>query len=72
MLLKILEFKSPLKVLHGHNGYTTPLKLFRCVYFIHTKTVSKLDLRALRCIFVRYSPHIKVTNITIIHSENPL
>lgn len=55
MHLRVLDFRSPLEVLQGTNSYIVPPKVFGCVYFIHTRNVSKLEPKSLKCVFVGYS-----------------
>ncbi|KAL8111350.1 hypothetical protein AgCh_019173 [Apium graveolens] len=54
---QVLGFKYPCELLMGENVYAIPSKVFGCVCFVrdHRPSVSKLDLRALKCIFVGYS-----------------
>ena len=56
MPLKTLDFQSPLEALKGKNEYIVPPKVFGCVCFVHTKNAGKLDPRALKCVFIGYSP----------------
>ena len=56
MPLKTLDFQSPLEALKGKNEYIVPSKVFGCVCFVHTKNAGKLDPRALKCVFIGYSP----------------
>ena len=56
MPLRALNYQSPLETLKGQNTYTVPPKVFGCVCFVHIKDAGKLDPRALRCVFIGYSP----------------
>ncbi|KAJ7978776.1 Retrovirus-related Pol polyprotein from transposon TNT 1-94 [Quillaja saponaria] len=57
MSLRTLDFKTPLDVLQGNCSFVVPPKVFGCVCFVHEhgKNISKLDHRALKCIFIGYS-----------------
>jgi hypothetical protein len=61
MPLCSLEYKTPLECLTGSNPYIVPPKVFGCICFVHDyrNSVGKLDPRAVRCVFVGYSPHQK-------------
>ncbi|KAJ7949695.1 Retrovirus-related Pol polyprotein from transposon TNT 1-94 [Quillaja saponaria] len=56
MPLRTLDFKTPLDVLQGICSFVVPPKVFDCVCFVHEhwKNISKLDHRALKCIFIEY------------------
>lgn len=56
MPLKTLNFKSSLEVLQGKNEFTEPSRVYGCVYFIHNINARKLDPRALKRVFIGYSP----------------
>ena len=56
MPLKPLDFKCPLEVLIGTRNFIVPPKVFGCVCFVPTRNVGKLDPRALKCVFIGYSP----------------
>lgn len=56
MPLKTLNFLSPLEALKGKNEYIVPPKVFGCVCFVHSRKSEKLDPRALKCVFIGYSP----------------
>ncbi|MBJ4159980.1 hypothetical protein JGD54_25530, partial [Salmonella enterica subsp. enterica serovar Typhimurium] len=56
MPLKALNLKSPLAILKGHSDYIVPPKVFGCVCFVHTRNTGKLDPKALKCVFIGYSP----------------
>ena len=56
MPLKTLNFKSPLEILTGRTRFVVPPKVFGCVCFVHTKNAGKLEPRALKCVFIGYSP----------------
>ena len=56
MPLKTLNFRSPLEALKGKNDYTVPPKIFGCVCFVHARNSGKLEPRALKCVFIGYSP----------------
>lgn len=57
MPLRALDFQTPLECLQGTTTFVVPPKIFGCVCFVrdHRSTVSKLDPRALKCVFVGYS-----------------
>ncbi|KAJ7954112.1 Retrovirus-related Pol polyprotein from transposon TNT 1-94 [Quillaja saponaria] len=57
MPLRALEFKTPLDLLLRNCPFTVPPKVFGCVCFVHKhkKDISKLDPRALKCIFIGYT-----------------
>ena len=60
---KTLKFKTPLKT-HCESYPSTPFfpsiepKVFGCVVYVHNHSVSrtKLDPKALKCVFIGYSP----------------
>jgi hypothetical protein len=60
MLSRVLDFKTPLEVLSPSFSTSKSVspKVFCCVCFVHVHgpTRSKLDPRALKCVFVGYSP----------------
>jgi hypothetical protein len=58
MPLRILDNKSPAQLLLNLNDFTISLKVFGCVCFVHDyrNSVGKLDPRAIKCVFVGYSP----------------
>ena len=53
-----LSYKTPIECLHGVNSFIVPPKIFGCTCFVHDyrNVVGKLDPRAVKCIFVSYSP----------------
>lgn len=53
---RVLGMKSPCEMLQGENKFVVPPKLFECVCFVrdHMPSVSKLDPRAVKCIFIGY------------------
>jgi hypothetical protein len=53
----VLDFKSPLEVLQVTCPDLAHLKVFGCSYFVHlpSSQCDKLDSRATKCIFIRYS-----------------
>ena len=57
---RVLDFKTPLEVLSPPSSASkgVSLKVFGCVCFVHVHgpTQGKLDPRALKCVFVGYSP----------------
>jgi hypothetical protein len=57
MPLRAVEFHTPLEILTGKNAFKVPTKIFGCVCFVHNTVlgISKLDVRAHKCIFVGYS-----------------
>jgi transposase InsO family protein len=57
MLLRAVDFHTPLEILTGKNAFKVPPKTFGCVCFVHNTTpgVSKLDIPAHKCVFVGYS-----------------
>jgi hypothetical protein len=54
---RILGMKSPAELLLGQREFKLPPRVFGCVCFVrdHRPSVEKLDLQAMKCIFVRYS-----------------
>jgi hypothetical protein len=58
MPLRILDNKSPAKLLLNSDGFVVSPKVFGCVCFVHDyrNNVGKLDPRAVKCVFVGYSP----------------
>jgi hypothetical protein len=58
MPLRILDNKSPAKLLLNLNGFVVSPKVFGSVCFVHDykNNVGKLDPRAVKCVFVGYSP----------------
>jgi hypothetical protein len=61
MPLRILSYKTPAECLLTSNDFIVPPKVFGCVCFVHDyrNYVGKLDPRALKCVFVGYSPSKK-------------
>ena len=55
---RVLNYKTPLECLTGSNSFIVPPKIFGCSCFVHDyrNSVGKLDPRAVKCIFVGYSP----------------
>jgi hypothetical protein len=55
---RVLGHKAPIECLTGTNSFIVPPKVFGCTCFVHDyrPSVGKLDPRAVRCIFVGYSP----------------
>lgn len=70
----VLKFKSPLEVLKGRKIDLSHLKVFGCICFVHVQAHQrdKLDPRAEKCVFLRYSSTQKGTNATIFLLENSL
>jgi hypothetical protein len=58
MSLRVLDNKSPAELLLKSNDFVVPPKVFGCVCFVHDyrNNVGKLDPRAVKCVFVGYSP----------------
>jgi len=58
MPLRILDNKSPVEQLLNSNDFIVAPKVFGCVCFVHDyrNDVRKFDPRAVRCVFVGYSP----------------
>jgi hypothetical protein len=54
---RVLDWKSPIKMLRGKNENILPLKTFGCVCFVQDNrpNVEKLNPRVVKCIFVGYS-----------------
>ncbi|XP_073031147.1 uncharacterized protein [Primulina eburnea] len=54
---RVLDFKCPLEVLQDKAPNLSHLKVFGCTCFVHVSTThrDKLDPRAVKCIFLRYS-----------------
>jgi transposase InsO family protein len=55
--LRVTGMKSPCELILKDNTFVVPPKLFGCTCFVrdHRPSVSKLDPRALKCIFLGYS-----------------
>ncbi|KAK1661961.1 hypothetical protein QYE76_050120 [Lolium multiflorum] len=55
---RILNFRTPIECLSGTNSFIVPPKVFGCTCFVHDyrNSIGKLDPRAIKCIFVGYSP----------------
>ena len=55
---RVLNYKTPLEMLTGTNHFIVPPKIFGCTCFVHDhrNSAGKLDPRAIKCIFVGYSP----------------
>jgi hypothetical protein len=53
----ILNMKSPCELLLGKNKFVVPSKVFGCTFFVrdHRPSVTKLDPRAVKCIFIGYT-----------------
>jgi len=62
MLSKVLDFKTPLDIFKKYFPLTRvsadlPLKNFGCSAFVHEhKHTDKLEPRAIKCVFIGYSP----------------
>ena len=57
---KPLSYKTPLQVLHNHYNSpylenTLPLRVFGCTTYVHLHQTTKLDPKAVRCLFIGYS-----------------
>ena len=61
MPLRVLQHKTPVECLFKSNDYVVSPKVFGCVCFVHDyrSNVGKLDPRAVKCVFVGYSPSQK-------------
>jgi hypothetical protein len=55
---RVLNYKTPIECLSGTNSFIVPPKVFGCTCFVHDyrNSVGKLDPRAVKCIFLGYSP----------------
>ena len=53
---RILAMKSPCELMLGENKFVVPPKVFGCTFFVrdHRPSVTKLDPRAVKCIFIGY------------------
>jgi hypothetical protein len=73
---RILDFKTPLELLSSPFSTSKGVypKVFYCVCFVHVHGLarSKLDPRALKCVFVGYSPTQKGYKCYHLHRENTL
>ena len=71
---RVLGMKSPCKMLLGENKFIVPPKVFDCTCFVrdYGPAVGKLDLRAIKCIFVGYSPSQKGFCVGVLLKENNL
>ena len=58
MPLRVLDNKSPAELLLNSNDFIVAPKVFGCVCFVYDyrNDVRKLDPRAVKCVFVGYSP----------------
>lgn len=58
MPLRVLNYKTPAQCLLKSNDFVVPSKVFGCVCFVHDyrNSVGKLDPRAIKCVFMGYSP----------------
>jgi hypothetical protein len=61
MPLRTLGYKTPAECLLNSNEFVVPPKIFGCVCFVHDyrNSIGKLDPRALKCVFMGYSPSKK-------------
>lgn len=61
MPLRGLDYKTPAEYLLKTNDFVVSPKVFGCVCFVHDyrNSVGKLDPRAIKCVFVGYSPSQK-------------
>ena len=61
MPLRVLGYKTPAECLLNSNEFVVPPKVFGSVCFVHDyrNSVGKLDPRALKCVFMGYSPSKK-------------
>jgi hypothetical protein len=57
MLLRVVDFNTPLEMVTGTTSFKVPPKKFGCVYFVHNTSldINKFDVRAHKCIFIGYS-----------------
>ena len=58
---KVISFETPLKMLQNvfhttHLESNIPLRVFGSTVFVHAYSNNKLDSRAVKCIFIGYSP----------------
>lgn len=51
-----INFKNPLETLQGKNNHIFPPRIFGCVRYVHDRKANKLNPRAVKCVFIRYSP----------------
>ena len=58
MPLRVLDNKYPAELLLNSNDFIVAPKVFGCICFVHDyrNDVRKFDPRAVRCVFVGYSP----------------
>jgi hypothetical protein len=61
MPLRTLGYNTPAECLLNSNEFIVPPKVFGCVCFVHDyrNSIRKLDPRALKCVFMGYSPSKK-------------
>jgi len=61
MPLRVLDYKTPAECLLKSNVFVVSPKVFGCVCFVHDyrNSVGKLDPRAIKCVFMGYSPSQK-------------
>jgi hypothetical protein len=57
MPLRVVDFSTPLEMVTWTTSFKVHSKKFGCVCFVHNtnSSISKLDVRAHKCIFVGYS-----------------
>jgi transposase InsO family protein len=62
MLLRVVDFSTPLEMVTWTSSFKVPLKKFDCVCFVHniSPDISKLDVRAHKYVFVGYSSEKKI------------
>ena len=70
MPLRVLAHKTPVECLLNSNEFVVPPKVFGCVCFVHDyrNSVGKLDPRALKCVFIGYSPTKRDTDVGVLRS----
>jgi hypothetical protein len=52
---RVLDFQSPFEILYERKADISHLRVFGCIYFVHSQNTGKLDHHAEKYIFVGYS-----------------
>ena len=71
---RVLGFKTPHETLHNKAFNLAHFKIFGCNCFVHVQAPNcdRLEARAVKCIFVGYSPTQKATNVLILSRRSVL
>ena len=61
-----LKWKSPFEVLHGKALDCSTLRTIGCLYYAaNVGEKDKVEIRAIKCVFLRYTTRCKDTNLMI-------